>query len=185
MFECHPIPCWFFVDSPGSQCAGECHNNHNRVKQYDRERSDIIDWRKQSTMWYNITFMRLPLMDRWASFIWHIYVGLTFRECGVVHWWGHNHSKLRLPAGVHHTCMSQKCTWVHTSSGPMVKTPRMPRTANTSRLWSVTAYALAKRRPTDSGSILHYRGREDALPWMPMRFGMKRKLSKWTMALHV
>ena len=46
MCEGHPIPYWSFVDSPGSQCASECHNNHNRVKQYDRVRNDVIDWKK-------------------------------------------------------------------------------------------------------------------------------------------
>ena len=61
MCERHPVPCWTFVDSPGSQCAGESHNNHNRVKQYDGDRTDITDWRRLESLRVimNITFMCL------------------------------------------------------------------------------------------------------------------------------
>ena len=43
MRECQPGPRWSFVDSPRSQCAGECHNNHYDVKQYDSNRAEVIN----------------------------------------------------------------------------------------------------------------------------------------------
>ena len=158
MCECHSIPCWSFVDSPGSQCAGECHNNHYRVKQYDSNRTNVTDWIRQSTMWYWISLSRaLQLMDHWAYLTW-AYIELTLWKCGMK-WWFHNCLKPRLPVKVFvaHTSHRNK-PWARTSSSTMVLTPRMPRTA-TSRLWSVTAYARNSRRPTDTGSILHFEKR--------------------------
>ena len=73
---------------------------------------------------------------------------------------------------------------VHTSVSTMAQMPRMPRIANTSRLWSVTAYARTNRRPADTVNNSLSR-RRDALPWMPTRGAMMRAFWKWSMALHV
>ena len=67
----------------------------------------------------------------------------------------------------------------------MAQTPRMPRRTNTNRLWSVTAYARASRRPTAVPSINCWGEEHDALPWTPMRFGMKRTWRMWVMMSHV
>ena len=61
MSECQPIPCWSFVNSPGSQCVDECHSDHYRVKQYDSNCADTINWRRQSTMSSWISFSRVYL----------------------------------------------------------------------------------------------------------------------------
>ena len=87
-------------------------------------------------------------------------------------------------------CWSQipviEMTWVHTNSGAIAQTPRMPRTDNTSRLWSVTAYARNRRRATDTRVIaLLLRKRYYALPWLPIMAGMIRASMKRDMALHV
>ena len=92
-------------------------------------------------------------MYHWAYSTW-AYVELTLWKCGIVHWWLYNHSKLHLPViGVTHA--SQKWTCVHTTSGTMALTPRIPRTPNTNCLWQVTAYARSRKRPTDTVSSIH------------------------------
>ena len=74
---------------------------------------------------------------------------------------------------------------VHTSSGTKAQMPRMLRTDNTSRLWSVMAYARNRRRPTDTSVITLLLRERYALPWTPIIGGMKRALTTWVIALHI
>ena len=59
MCERHPIPCWLFVDSPCSQGAGECHNNHKCIKQYDKNRTAVTSCIKVNDVMIEITFTSL------------------------------------------------------------------------------------------------------------------------------
>ena len=157
MCECHPIPCWSFVDSPCSQCAGECHNDHNRVKQYDNNCTDVSDWKPSQLVIMNITFRFLPLM--------------AIEYSSDERMLNSHYNSVKLRTGHNTTVFNSRCLWqvsviyanhrnewVHTSVSTMVQMPRTPRTANTSRLWSVTAYARPSRRPADTGSIIHCQG---------------------------
>ena len=181
MCECHPIPCWSFVDSPCSQCAGECHNDHNHVKQYGSNWTDVTDW-KHSQLIMNIIFTCLPLM--------------AIEYSSDERMLNSHYSSVKLRIGSVTIDQNCRCLWqvlshmpvsemnVHTRFVTMVQIPSRPRIANTSRLWSVTAYARPSSRPADTVNNLSSR-RKDALPWMPTRGAMPRAAWKWLMELHV
>ena len=118
----------------------------------------------------NITFKYLPLMDHWA---YSIHMTIYWTHISIV--WICALVRLQpvkmvvaWQVGIRHTCLLQKWTSGNTRSGTMVQMPRMPRTANTNRLWSVTAYARASWRPTDTGLSIYCRGEE--LPYLECRW---------------